>query len=383
MWGEKMKHIIQRVTATPMRIQSSMSWLGVDRSRVSSMCLIEVETDTGFIGHGLTNLADGSVVAQAVKSVAAPAIIGMPALATERAWSAMWWAMTSSAQTGYGANATSAVDQALWDIKGQVLGVPIWQLLGASYDRVQVYATLGIPSLAPEQIVEMASRLKALGFKTIKIQVGRPGLDQRSREKPLERIIEEDIERIAALREALGPDFGIAIDGAARFDLPHAVTLSRRAEPYGIAWYEEPVLQNDIRLMAELRRMTSIPISTGQNEGQLYRFRDMLINQSVDMIQPNVAIIGGITQAVKAAALASAFNVPIASGGGSCPFHNAHIQAGVANGGKLEYQTSGTGAYEALFDGLPKIEDGWMPLTQNPGFGFTPNKDAVTEFAAS
>ena len=375
-----MKHIIQRVTATPMRIQSSMSWLGVDRSRVSSMCIIEVETDTGFIGHGLTNLADGSVVAQAVKSVAAPAIIGMPALATERAWSAMWWAMTSSAQTGYGANATSAVDQALWDIKGQVLGLPVWELLGATYDRVQVYATLGIPSLAPEQITGMASRLKELGFKTIKIQVGRPGLDQRSREKSLEQIIEEDIERIAALREALGPGYGIAIDGAARFDLPHAVTLSRRAEPYGITWYEEPVLQNDIRLMAELRRMTSIPLSAGQNEGQLYRFRDMLTNQSVDMIQPNVAIIGGITQGVKAAALASAFNVPIASGGGSCPFHNAHLQAGVSNGGKLEYQTSATGAYETLFDGLPKIEDGWMLLTQNPGFGFTPNKDAMAEF---
>jgi L-rhamnonate dehydratase len=133
--------------------------------------------------------------------------------------------------------------------------------------------------------------------------------------------------------------------------------------------------------MAELRRMTSIPLSAGQNEGQLYRFRDMLMNQSVDMIQPNVAIIGGITQGVKAAALASAFNVPIASGGGSCPFHNAHLQAGVSNGGKLEYQTSATGAYETLFDGLPKIEDGWMLLTQNPGFGFTPNKDAMVEFS--
>jgi L-alanine-DL-glutamate epimerase-like enolase superfamily enzyme len=378
-----MKHIIQRVTATPLRIQSDMSWLGVSRSRVSSMCIVEVETDTGFVGHGLTNLADGSVVAQAVRSVAAPVLIGMAALATERAWSAMWWAMTASAQTGYAANATSAVDQALWDIKGQVLGLPVWQLLGAAHERVPVYATLGIPSLEPGQLVEMARRLKGRGFKTIKIQVGRPGLDQRSRDKPLERIIQEDVARIAALREALGPDIGIAIDGASRFDLPHAVTLSRCAEAYGVTWYEEPVSQNDVGLMAELRRATSIPLSVGQNEGQLYRFRDMLINRSVDMIQPNVAIIGGITQGVKAAALAASFNVPIASGGGSCPFHNAHLQAGVANGSKLEYQTSATGAYEPLFEGLPKIEDGWLTMSEKPGFGFTPNKAAVAEFAVT
>ncbi|MGY9006989.1 MAG: enolase C-terminal domain-like protein, partial [Alphaproteobacteria bacterium] len=158
------------------------------------------------------------------------------------------------------------------------------------------------------------------------------------------------------------------------------VTLSRRAEPYGITWYEEPILQNDIGLMAELRRMTNIPLSVGQNEGQLYRFRDMMMNKAVDMIQPNVAIIGGITQGVKAAALADAFNIPIASGGGSCPFHNAHLQAGLANGGKLEYQTSATGAYDPLFDGLPKIEDGWLQLPEKPGFGFTPNKDAMKEF---
>lgn len=293
----------------------------------------------------------------------------------------MWWAMTASAQTGYGANATSAVDQALWDIKGQVLGLPVWQLLGAAHERVPVYATIGVPSLEPEQIVAIAGRLKEHGFNEIKIQVGRPGLDQRSRDKSLERIIDEDVARISALRQALGPDIGIAIDGASRFDLPHAVKLSRRADPYGVTWYEEPILQNDVALMAELRRVTSIPLSVGQNEGQLYRFRDMLLNRAVDMIQPNVAVIGGISQGIKAAALAASFNMPIASGGGSCPFHNAHLQAGVANGGKLEYQTSATGAYEPLFDGLPKIEGGWIAMSQKPGLGFTPNKDAVKEYS--
>lgn len=376
-----MKHIIQRVTATPLRIKSDMSWLGLARGRISSMCLVEVETDSGIVGHGLTYLADGSVVAQAVNTVAAPVIIGMPALATERVFSALWWTLTASAQTGYGANAMSAIDLALWDIKGQALDQPIWQLLGGAHERVPVYATLGLPSLDPEQLVGMATHLVNRGFKAIKIQVGRPGLDQRSRDKSLDDIIREDVRRVAALREALGMDIGIAIDGASRFDLPHAIELAKRAAPYHIAWYEEPVLQNDVAIMAELRRATSIPISVGQNEGQLYRFRDMLLARSVDMIQPNVSIIGGITQGVKAAALANAFNIPIASGGGSCPFHNAHLQAGVANGGKVEYQTSATSAYDALFEGLPPTDGGFITLPQKPGFGFKPKREAVEEYA--
>lgn len=376
-----MQHIIKRVTATALRVKSDMSWLGVARSRLSPMCLVEVETDSGLLGHGLTNLADGEVVAQVVNGVLAPTAIGLSALATEKVWGALWWAATSSAQTGYASNAMSAVDVALWDIKGQALGLPVWQLLGGAHDRVPVYATIGMPSLEPAQIAGMARKLKELGFKAIKLQVGRPGFDQRNRDKSLDAIIDEDIARIAAVREAVGEGTGIAIDGAARFDIPHAVTLAERAAPYKIDWYEEPLLHNDVRAMAELRRRITIPLSVGQNEGQLYRFRDMLLAQATDMIQPNVAIIGGFTQGVKAAALANAFTTPIASGGGSCPYHNAHLQAGVINGGKLEYQTSATSAYEPLFDGLPKIEKGELTLSDKPGLGFRPRPEAVAEFA--
>jgi L-alanine-DL-glutamate epimerase-like enolase superfamily enzyme len=358
-----------------------MSWLGLSRGRVSPMCLVEVETGSGLIGHGITYLAESTVVAQAVNAVAAPIATGMSALATEKVWSALWWGLTASAQTGYGANAISAVDLALWDIKGQALGLPVWQLLGAAHDKVPVYATIGLPNLEPAQVADMTRRLVEKGWKAVKIQVGRPGLDQRDRAKPLDAIIEEDVARIAAIRETVGEGIGIAIDGASRFDLAHAVALAERAAPYKIAWYEEPVLQNDIRAMTELRRRTAIPISVGQNEGQLYRFRDMLIADSVDMIQPNVSIIGGITVGVKAAALAASFTVPIASGGGSCPFHNAHLQGGVANGGKVEYQASATSAYEPLFDGLPKIVDGQIALSDKPGFGFRPRREAVAEFA--
>lgn len=376
-----MDHSITRVSATALLIKSSMSWLGVDKGRSSSMCLVEVETKSGFIGHGLTNLADGPTVARLANTAAAQAIVGMDALAHERVSQALYWSLTSSAQSGIACNAMSAIDVALWDIKGKVLEQPIWQLLGGARDRLPVYATIGVPGLTNEEIVEIARRLAGLGFKAIKVQVGRPGLDQRGSGKSLAAMMAEDLGRLRALRDALGSKLEIAIDGASRFDLPHALELARRARELDVAWYEEPVLQNDVELMAEIRRLTGIRVSCGQNEGLITRFRDMIVAKAVDVVQPNVGIAGGFTNGVKIAGLAAAFNMPVVSGGGSLPFHNMHLQAGVSNGTMLEYQTSATSAYEPLFEGLPKIENGFIALPRRPGLGFAPRKEAVAAFA--
>ena len=107
-------------------------------------------------------------------------------------------------------------------------------------------------------------------------------------------------------------------------------------KPLGIGFFEEPLTQNDVHQMAELRRATGIPLACGQNEGLLFRFRDLLMNKSADILQPNVCISGGITQCLKVAGLAAAFNTMIENGG-AWPFHNMHLHAGLANGGMVEY----------------------------------------------
>jgi L-rhamnonate dehydratase len=178
-------------------------------------------------------------------------------------------------------------------------------------------------------------------------------------------------------REALGAGVDIAIDGSCRFDFAHALELARKVAPYGVAWYEEPIVGNDIRLMADLRRRSGICVSAGQNEGQAHRFRDMLLYEAVDIVQPNVSVAGGITQCARIAGLASAFNVPMASGGGGVPYHNMHIQAGFANGTRLEYQTSSAKACETLLKGYPAILGGQIELPETPGFGFEPDLDAI------
>ncbi len=378
-----MAHEIARVAAMPLKVEVDFEDLGSSRKRTTSMCFTEIETREGLVGHGLSYLSDGTVIAQAVNAVAGPAIVGQDAMAHEKIWRDLYWTMTGAGQSGYACHAVSAIDLALWDIKGKVLGTPIWRLLGGARSRLGVYATLGLPMMSREELVEMARRVVALGFTSIKMQVGRPGLDHRAGEKPLMDILRDDVERIAAVREAVGPDIEIAIDGSCRFDLVHAAALAARALPYDIAWYEEPLIQNDVRLMADLRRRTAIPLSAGQNEGLTARFRDLLVHRAVDVIQPNVSVAGGITQCVKIAALADAFGIPIASGGGGCPYHNMHVQAGLANGTMVEYQTSSARACEKLYRGFPKVEDGWIALPEAPGLGFEPDRAAIEEFAAA
>ena len=171
------------------------------------------------------------------------------------------------------------IDTAIWDIKGKALGAPIWKLLGGARDKVQAYATIGVPGADIEQLCEAARRLVAMGFKCLKTQVGRPGLDNLRGQKPMIEIVRNDARRIKALREAVGDEIEIGIDAQCRLDLSHAMELVRLIEPYHVGFFEEPLVQNDVLLMADMRRRTTMPIHAGQAEGLGFRFRDMLLAQ--------------------------------------------------------------------------------------------------------
>jgi L-alanine-DL-glutamate epimerase-like enolase superfamily enzyme len=375
-----MSHKIARVKATAVAVPIDFARFGNDRVRPNSMCLAEVETEDGVIGHGLTSITQGTVIAKMINDVAGPAIVGADALAHERVWQTLYWTLTPWGQSGQGSHAISAIDLALWDIKGKIFNEPLWRLMGGARDRIEAYATCGFSFFDKEQLQSAVTAMVADGFRALKMQVGRPGLDRRGGGKTIAAIIEGDVERVGWVREAVGPEVEIAIDAGCRLDLPGAVELARRLEPLGISCFEEPILQNDVRLLADMRSRISIPLSAGQNEGQAYRFRDMLMAGAVDIAQPNVIITGGITQCLKIAGMAAAFNTPISNGGG-CPYHNMHLQAGVANGTSIEYQLNSAGACRMIFEGLPEITGGWVEMPEAPGFGFSPNADAIAEYA--
>ena len=371
---------IVRVSATPLNVPVTIDILGLNKQTSLSVCLTEIETDTGIIGHGMTAITEEEIIAAAVREVAGPALIGEDPLATERLWDKLYWLLSPRGQTGYASHTIAALDIALWDIKAKALGLPLWRLLGGARARVPVYATFGFGFFEREQLAAAAKLWQGRGFKRLKMTVGNHALARRDEPRPLDDVIAEDMRRVAAVREAVGPDAQLYIDANCGLDLFHAAKLAKAIEPYDITFFEEPITQNDVRGMAELRRRTSIPLAAGQNEGLAFRFRDLLMHQAADVLQPNVAISGGYSQVLKIAGMAQAFNVPI-DNGGAWPFHNMHLHAGVSNGGLVEYHYVAVKLLEQLFDDLPVPQDGWLTLPELPGLGFAPNAARVKELA--
>jgi len=369
---------IARVTATPIHVPIKVGLVGAERQAAMSPCLVEVETDTGLVGHGFTAITEEAVAASAVNAVAGPAILGEDPLAHERVWDKLYWEMMPRGQTGYAAHALAAIDVALWDIKGKALGLPVWRLLGGARNRVPVYVTFGFDFFDRGQLAEAAKLWVGRGFRRLKMTVGHSGLARRDI-RPLMDLIREDEARVRAVREAVGPEVEIFLDANCSLDLYHAQKLAEMVKPLGISFFEEPLTQNDAAQMAVLRRQSGLALACGQNEGLAFRFKDLLVREAIDYAQPNVVISGGYTQCQKIAGLAGAFNVAVANGG-AWQYHNMHLQAGVANGTLVEIHYLAEDLYRKVFEGMPTAEQGYLTLPETPGLGFAPKPDAVREY---
>jgi L-rhamnonate dehydratase len=370
---------IARVTAIALHVPLHVKLVGLDLKTSLACCHVEVESDDGLIGHGLTSITEENVIAEIVNSVAGPAIMGDDPLAHERIWDKLYWMLMPRGQTGYAAHALAAIDVALWDLKGKALKQPVWRLLGGAHPRVPVYATFGFGLFDRERLAAAAKLWVSQGFRRLKMTVGNEALRNRDR-RPLMEAIREDAARVAAVREAVGPDVELFVDGNCNLDLYHATMLVEMIKPLGISFFEEPLTQNDVRGMAQLRRSTGMALACGQNEGLSFRFRDLLAAEAIDYAQPNVAITGGFSQCVKIAGMAAAHNVSIANGG-AWGFHNMHLQAGVSNGTLVEHHYLAVELYRQIYRGLPEPKDGTFTMSEAPGLGFEPDHDAIREIA--
>ncbi len=371
---------IEKITAHALRIPVKLDITGSPKETGHSMCVVEVETDTGIIGHGMTSIGPERTIAHAVETLAAPAIAGMNPLNNEAVWDKLYWLLAPRGQTGIALHAIAAIDVALWDIRGKALGLPVWQLLGGARSSAPVYATFGFGFYDRDELAEAAGKWVARGFTRLKMTVGNSAMQRRDEPRPIGDVIADDMARVTAVREAVGDDVELYLDANCSLDFYHADQLCRALEPLGISFFEEPITQNDVRQMADLRSRTSIRLACGQNEGLAFRFRDLLVNKAVDVIQPNVAITGGFTQCQKIAGMAAAFNIPIANGG-AWPYLNQHLQAGMPNGTLVEYHYPAVECSKTLYEGLLEPADGRIELPNLPGLGFELNRNALTEFA--
>jgi L-rhamnonate dehydratase len=369
-----------RVTATPLNVPVTLDAAGIVKKASLSCCLVAVEADDGRVGHGFTAITEEEVVAAAVNQVIAPALKDEDPLAHERIWERLYWLLSPRGQTGYASHAIAAVDVALWDLKGKILGQPVWRLLGAARRKVPVYTTFGVGAYSRDELAAAARWWVERGHRRLKMVVGYRALQRRDEPRLIEDVIAEDARRVRAVREAVGDEIDLHVDANCSLDSFHATRLARALEPYGLSFFEEPVKDNDIASLLELKAATRMPLAAGQNEGLAWRFRDLITSRCIDIVQPNVVIGGGFTQCVKIAGLAAACNMPMANGGAWAHFNN-HLHAGLAHGGLVEYHYPAVKVCEAIYGPLPAPADGWLELPEAPGLGIAPDADRVRELA--
>jgi L-rhamnonate dehydratase len=342
--------------------------------------LVKVKTDDGLVGLSQLGGFMHSAGAAFIRQELAPFLIGKDPLENERLMHQMLWKFNTRAHSGVWNFAVSAIDVALWDIKGKFYNTPVWRLLGGAQKSVPAYITFGLRAYGRDELAAAAKHWAANGQRRLKIQVGRSNI--RGDMDPAGASAEhrednpaEDESRVKAVREAVGDDAELMVDANCLMKLDAAVRWCKRFEPYNLMWFEEPIVHNDPHLLAQLRKQTSIPIAAGQWEN-FAKLADLVKQDSVDFVNIHVLSVGGFTMGMKAAGLAQAFNLPIGNG----DHFDFHLQAAVPNGWRAEIHVNKWLTANTVYKELPQLSDGWVTMTEKPGLGVELNEDTVKEF---
>ena len=269
---------------------------GVRNSR--SAVLVQVETDVGISGIGSCS-GNGAIIELIIEKVFKPVVMGMDPTRIEEIWEKAYFhaGVRQFGSRGVGVVALSGLDIALWDIHGKVENVPVYKLLGgAQREKIEVYAT----ALYPEETASVVKRAVAFaeqGFRGVKIKLG---FD-----------LEQDMERVRAVRAAVGDDFPLMTDANMGYELDAALHAAAVLEQYGVAWLEEPLFVEDVERHALLKAASKVPIALGENLHTRYAFEQFIARGAVDILQPDVARAGGISEVRRIAVLGAAHSRPI------------------------------------------------------------------------
>ena len=266
--------------------------------------------------------------------------------------------------------ALAAIDIGLWDIRGKALGQPLWKLLGGARQRVATYASGSLRrSLSLDDVLTAVGKLKEKGFREAKMQLALPGPTTPAKE----------VERAKAVREALGPDIKLMCDINQRWRPEEAIDIGRRVEDAGVGlfWLEDVTVHDDYAGIARVNAALATPICGGELVYGIVPFRHMIEARSVDYVMIDLIRVGGITQWMKVAGMAEAFNLPVVSH--VVPEIHAHLVAAVPNGLTVEYM----GWMLRLFEGTAVFADGELVLSDRPGLGLSFNQETINRFGVA
>jgi L-alanine-DL-glutamate epimerase-like enolase superfamily enzyme len=360
-----------------------------DFGRIASfdMTLVRVTTDDGLVGYGEAKAAVGSAgvcasLVTCVEQELRPILLGRDPRRITELWERMYngsrdhYALARGrafpvlGRRGLTVAALGGVDMALWDILGKSLGQPVVQLLGgACRERMPAYASGGWADAA--SIGAQLSSYVERGFGAVKMRVG-----------VMDESVAASETRVRAAREALGPAIGIAVDAHGTYSVPEAKRFCRELEECALLWFEEPISADDRRGTAEVRAATSIPIAAGESEFTRFDFRDLIELRAVDVLQPDLAICGGLTEGVRIAALAAAYQLQLAPHlWGSALSFMAGLQLAFASPAAtiLEFSLGANPLLHELVEEPIGCEGGTIAAPTRPGLGVTPRAAFIAE----
>jgi L-alanine-DL-glutamate epimerase-like enolase superfamily enzyme len=330
-----------------------------------NIAITKIETDIGVTGYGIGR---DNVGENAMRKQFLAKMIGKDPTMTEAVWKEFWIPKLYG-RRGQETKALSSIDMALWDIKGKLAGLPIWRLLGGYRNRIPTYVAGGYYSKGKgtrDLQAEMEGHVKN-NARAVKMKIGAVE-------------IAEDVERIKAVREVLGPDIKLMIDANCAYSYSDAIRLAKRVEEYDIYWFEEAVQPDDYEGFIKLSRATSIPLATGENEYTKHGFRDLIATQAIAFLQPDARYMGGVTEFMKVAGMAQAHGLNI------CPHgdQQAHIQllGAIPNGHMLEFGAKELNpmAGQVYKYSADLNEDGTVTIPDVPGMASDPNEAALEKY---
>lgn len=353
------------------------------------MTLVVITTDTGLQGFGEAKAAVGSSgvcasIVSCIENEIKPILVGQDAGNITKIWEQIYngtrdhYALSRGrkfpilGRRGLTISALSGIDTALWDLKGKALGVPVVELLGgACRDKMPAYASGGWAGV--DKIGEQLLSYVEKGFKGVKMRVG-----------IMDDTVKMSINRVKAAREALGDDIKLMTDAHGTFSVPEAKQFCRGLEDSNLYWFEEPISPDNRHGTAEVKASTSIPIAAGESEYTAFDVRDLIEVRALDVVQPDSAIIGGITEAMRVAHLAHTHQLELAP---HCWGSAFSFMAGVSvafaapAATVIEFSSGGNPMMFDLVEENIQAVDGDILAPTRPGLGLTPNWDFVKEFA--
>ncbi|SFR61432.1 mandelate racemase/muconate lactonizing enzyme family protein [Maribacter stanieri] len=353
------------------------------------MTLVVVTTDTGLQGFGEAKAAVGSSgscasIVSCIENELKPQLIGKDARNISRIWEHVYngtrdhYSLSRGrkfpilGRRGLTISAMSGIDTALWDIKGKTLGAPVVELLGGSCrDKMPAYASGGWAKADAigEQLVGYTKK----GFGGVKMRVG-----------IMDQTVAESIKRVKAAREALPDHIKLMTDAHGTFSVPEAKQFTKGVEDCNLYWFEEPISPDNKIGTAEVRANTFIPIAAGESEYTAFDVRDLIAERALDVLQPDCAIIGGITEAMRVSQLAHTYQLELAPHcWGSAFSFMAGLSVAFASpsANVIEFSLGGNPMmYDLVEEDITVDKEGMLIAPDRPGLGLTPNWDFVKDF---